>query len=183
MSFDVFNDFEQRGYLRNSHALKDPSEIKRIEHFQFQKNARTAFDFLSKTKPLDYESILEIHRILFKDFYPWAGKDRLELTPKLNITKGDLENIFAYPDDIRLAANYALDKGNNRAIMAQKPGEVFGLLAHAHPFLEGNGRTLLLVHSVLAERANISINCKKIETNEFFKGFNTRIRSAQKQIS
>jgi cell filamentation protein len=42
--------------------------------------------------------------------------------------------------------------------MAAKPGEVMGYLAYGHPFLEGNGRTIMVVHSVLADRAAFSID-------------------------
>jgi cell filamentation protein len=42
--------------------------------------------------------------------------------------------------------------------MAAKPGEVMGYLAFGHPFLDGNGRTIMTVHSVLAQRAGFSID-------------------------
>src|SRR5580693_367234 len=34
--------------------------------------------------------------------------------------------------------------------MATKPGEIMGYLAFGHPFLAGNGRTIIVVHGVLA---------------------------------
>ena len=37
--------------------------------------------------------------------------------------------------------------------MREKPGEVIGYLAHGHPFLDGNGRTITVIHAVLAQRA------------------------------
>ena len=33
-----------------------------------------------------------------------------------------------------------------------------GYLAYGHPFLDGNGRTIMVVHAELAERAGISID-------------------------
>jgi cell filamentation protein len=33
-----------------------------------------------------------------------------------------------------------------------------GYLAYGHPFLDGNGRTIMVVHSLLAERAGFSID-------------------------
>jgi cell filamentation protein len=42
--------------------------------------------------------------------------------------------------------------------MAEKPGEIMGYLAYAHPFLDGNGRAIMVVHSVLAQQAGISID-------------------------
>jgi cell filamentation protein len=42
--------------------------------------------------------------------------------------------------------------------MATKPGEVMGYFAYGHPFLDGNGRTIMVVHAELAERTGISID-------------------------
>jgi cell filamentation protein len=42
--------------------------------------------------------------------------------------------------------------------MASKPGEVMGYLAYGHPFLDGNGRTIMTVHAELAQRAGISLD-------------------------
>jgi len=42
--------------------------------------------------------------------------------------------------------DYAQRLGQDRAFMAARPGEVMGYLAHGHPFLDGNGRTLMVVH-------------------------------------
>jgi len=33
-----------------------------------------------------------------------------------------------------------------------------GYLAHGHPFLDGNGRTIMVIHAVLAQRAGFSID-------------------------
>jgi cell filamentation protein len=53
--------------------------------------------------------------------------------------------------------DYALKQGNDKNFMANKPGEVMGSLANAHPFLDGNGRTVMPVHTELANRAGITI--------------------------
>ena len=42
--------------------------------------------------------------------------------------------------------------------MGEKPGEIMGYLAYAHPFLDGNGRTIVVIHAVLAQRAGLSID-------------------------
>jgi len=41
--------------------------------------------------------------------------------------------------------------------MQRHPGQVFGELAYAHPFLDGNGRTILLVHMELCARAGFHL--------------------------
>ena len=42
--------------------------------------------------------------------------------------------------------------------MIARPGCVIGHLAFGHPFLDGNGRTILTVHSIMAQRAGISVD-------------------------
>ena len=66
--------------------------------------------------------------------------------------------LFAHPNDAKPAVEHALRMGQDKAMMADKPGEIMGYLAYAHPFLDGNGRTILTVHVVLAERGGISID-------------------------
>lgn len=79
MSFDPFGDFETTGYLRNSLGLKDPAEVKENEHFSFEMGLDEALSYLERTKNLNYQALLQVHRLLFEKFYPWAGRDRLEL--------------------------------------------------------------------------------------------------------
>jgi fido (protein-threonine AMPylation protein) len=42
-----------------------------------------------------------------------------------------------------------------------------GYLAHAHPFLDGNGRTIIVVHNELARRAGISIDWKQTDKEAY----------------
>lgn len=163
MSFDVFGDFEERGYLRNHAAEKDIEAVKRIEHAAFVQNVGPALDKLATVQPVTYQAVLDVHKQLFESVYPWAGKDRAEVAPHVNIAKGGYDRMFAFPQDVRRAAEYALKFGNDPAYMRQHPGAVMGELAHAHPFLDGNGRALMTVHTVLADRAGISIKWDEID--------------------
>lgn len=51
--------------------------------------------------------------------------------------------------------------------MAAKPVEVMGYLAYGHPFLDGNGRTIMVVHAVLAQRAGFSIDWAKTDKSAY----------------
>jgi hypothetical protein len=42
--------------------------------------------------------------------------------------------------------------------MKARSGEIMGYLAYGHPFLDGNGRTIMTAHSALAQRAGFSID-------------------------
>jgi cell filamentation protein len=167
MTFDPFRDFEERGYLRNVFGSKDILEVNALEQKSFKKNIKSAIDVLADIQFIEYKHILSIHKILFGDIYPWAGQDRLVTSPDLNITKGGYDRMFAHPRDIRRAGEYALDRGQDSPFMREQPGEVMGLLAHAHPFLDGNGRTIMVLHAELAYRAGISIDWKQTDKTDY----------------
>ena len=162
--FDVFGDFDTRGYLRNSEGLKDLSKVKRLEHRVFLKNLPSSIEYLKSVEIVAYQDVLHTHRILFHDLYPWAGQDRQATAPEVAVIRAGRNDLFAHPRSTQDAVHYALKLGQDRAYMAAHPGEVMGHLAHAHPFLDGNGRALMVVHNELAHRAGISIDW--IRTNK-----------------
>lgn len=156
MIFDPFCDFETRGYLRNYAGEKDPEVVRILEHRSFLAKLDSAFKQLSQIDHLSYEDVLATHKALFESVYPWAGQDRKQIAPGVAVSKGSV--LFAHPDHVRMALDYALKIGQDKAIIASKPGEVMGYLAYGHPFLEGNGRTIMVVHAELAQRAGVSID-------------------------
>jgi cell filamentation protein len=156
VTFDPFGDFGARGYLRNVAKVKDPAVLQRLQHNSFLTGIDAALAHLESQHTLAYGGVLYTHKTLFEGVFPWAGEDRLANAPHLFVRKGTV--LFAHPKDIRKAIDYALQKGQDKAFMRQKPGEVMGNLAHGHPFLDGNGRTIMLVHAELARRAGFGID-------------------------
>jgi cell filamentation protein len=161
VTFDPFRDFETRGYLRNLAKEKDLAIVRRLEHASFVTGLEQAFRVLGAAEPLTYDHVLSTHRMLFSAVYPWAGEDRLTNFPGHAVVKGDVQ--FAHPNDIRAAVDWALSHGQDRAFMKKKPGEVMGYLAFGHPFLDGNGRTIMMIHALLAQRAGFSIDWAKTD--------------------
>lgn len=153
--FDPFGDFQTLGYLRNFAKEKDLDIVRRLEHTSFLTGIDPALDQLAKVRRLSYPDVLETHKILFDAIYPWAGQDRLTSAPDLAISKGSV--LFARPTDVRRAAEFALYHGQNQDFMRAKPGVILGYLAYAHPFLDGNGRTIMVVHGVMSLRAGFKI--------------------------
>jgi cell filamentation protein len=156
VTLDPFGDFATEGYLRNFEKEKDLAIVKRAENASFTTGLDEAFASLAKAKTLSYDDVLKSHGILFRPIYPWAGQDRTQTAPKLTIKKGPV--IFANAPEIRAAVEFALRKGQDKDYMKAGPGEIMGYLAYGHPFLDGNGRTIMTVHSVLAQRAGFSID-------------------------
>ena len=155
MSFDPFGDFETCGYLRNVFGEKDLDIIKHLEHSAFVASVGEAFKYLGSIRRLSYSDVLETHKILFGDIYPWAGQDRMQTAPEIAVSKGTV--LFAHPRDAKAAVEYGLKLGSDGTMMNVRPGEVLGYMAFGHPFLDGNGRTIMVVHAELAERAGFSV--------------------------
>lgn len=156
MTFDPFGDFATAGYLRNVEKEKDLDIVKRLEHASFTTGLDEAFAALRKSRQLSYSNLLETHRILFNAVYPWAGQDRATTAPLLTVRKGPV--IFANPSEIRPAVEFALRKGQDNDYLRTHPGEIIGFLAFAHPFLDGNGRAIVTLFSVMAQRAGFSLD-------------------------
>lgn len=171
--FDPFKDFATAGYLRNVNKDKDPSVVKRMEHNIFRANIDDALNNLAAEEYLTYQIFLDTHRILFQDYYPWAGKDRTITLPNKSAVKGEVE--FSFPFECRRAVDAGLHLGQNIDKMKKNPGEVMGLFAYGHPFLDGNGRTMLLIHMELCYRAGFSIAWEKTNKADYLTALTSEI--------
>jgi cell filamentation protein len=60
-----------------------------------------------------------------------------------------------------------LDRAKDTKYLRDHPGEVFGYLAHAHPFLEGNGRTILTIYAELCRRGGFHVKWEEIDKDTF----------------
>lgn len=178
--FDPFKDVDAAGYLRNFEGEKDLGIVKVIEHDLFRANLPDAVAYLARQENLTYRNFLKVHHILFQGFYPWAGQDRKTTAPESAINKG--ETIFSHPADAVLAVDQGLRLGQDRKTMSARPGEVMGLFAYGHPFLDGNGRTMLLVHAELCRRAGFSISWESTRKNDYLLALTNEISSPGKGI-
>ena len=175
MTFDPFGDFQTRGYLRNVARTRDMQIVRQLEHSSFTTGLDGAFAKLAARKQLSYDDVLGTHRTLFEAVYPWAGQDRMVNAPSIGVSKGPV--LFARPDLIRRTIDYALEKGQDKAFMLAKPGEIMGHLAYGHPFLDGNGRTIMVVHSVLAQRAGFSVNWAAADKTDYLNALSEEIEN------
>ena len=178
MNFDPFGDFATEGYLRNVEKEKNLDIVKRLEHTSFTTGLEPAFAALGKSKELSYPNVLETHGILFDAVYPWAGRDRLATAPHLTVRKGSV--IFANPAEIRPAVAFALQKGQDKDYLRAHPGEIMGYLAFGHPFLDGNGRTIVTLFSVMVQRAGFSIDWSATDKDAYLGALTKEIQTPSK---
>ena len=179
--FDPFKDFETAGYLRNKFAEKDPQIVQELEHQMFRASLDEAIAHLAKQRSaLRYDDFLAVHRILFEGFYPWAGQDRAVTAPEIAVTKAG--TWFCHPAHARLAVQEGLRIGNVKRLLRQRPGEVMGLFAFGHPFLDGNGRTMLVVHTELCHRAGFCIEWHRTNKADYLAALSAEIATPGKGI-
>jgi cell filamentation protein len=178
--FDPFKDFDTKGYLRNRFNEKDLRIIKRLEHQSFTLHLPLVIQYLSKQERITYANFLAVHNKLFTDVYPWAGKDRAAVAADSFVSKGEVR--FAHPADARKAVEEGLRLGSDPVQMAKRPGEIMGLFAFGHPFLDGNGRTMLLVHLELCYRARFSIDWSQADKADYLSVLTQEIDNPGKGI-
>lgn len=166
MTFDPFGDYATRGYLRNVRGA-DESAVKRLEHAAFRGELDFALDYLKARTELTYEDVLQTHANLFSGLYPWAGQDRMMTAPDRAIGKNGDFDLFSHPADSRRAVETALEMAAHNNTMRTRPGEIMGYLAYAHPFLDGNGRTIMTVHAELCRRAGFHIDWSQTNKTDY----------------
>jgi cell filamentation protein len=173
--FDPFGDFETAGYLRNTSAEKDLAVVKAVEHTLFRAQLPQALAFLAKCSTITYEDFLNVHGLLFSGLYPWAGRDRAAVIPEKAISKGPV--YFCHPRDCRRAVEDGLRRAQGKGEMSTRPGFIMGLFAYGHPFLDGNGRTMLLVHSELCFRAGMSVDWTRTQKDPYLQALTQELES------
>jgi cell filamentation protein len=108
-----------------------------------------------------------VHRHLFQDVYPWAGRFRA-----VRISKGN--SMFCYPDHIagEMARLFgalqeeAYFRGLKPEAFAKKAAHFLAELNAIHPFREGNGRTQLAFLTLLAAKAGHPIDADRMNPEE-----------------
>ena len=132
--------------------LGTPDQVK-LDAFEAEMTADRATEPLPAGR-FSYQHYCAIHRHLFQDVYPWAGKIRT-----VRIAKEG--SAFCYPEHIdremrQLFAELAKQRrlrGLDARTFAKKAAHLLAELNAIHPFREGNGRTQLSFLVALAEHA------------------------------
>ncbi|MBP3359959.1 MAG: Fic family protein [Clostridia bacterium] len=110
---------------------------------------------------------LSIHKFIFEDIYPFAGKIRKE-----QISKAD--TLFYPPNLIDSELNKVFAKIKEKNILKKKDEDmIFDNLAYVmaelniiHPFREGNGRTIREFIRIMAKKMNYDMNWGNIDKKE-----------------
>ena len=146
--------------LKNKFNITDSAELARTEEKISKKKAVLLFEsgYLYTLKAGTFDSLLKIHRYLFDEIYDFAGEVRT-----VNISKGN----FRFASAMYLHA--ALEN------IAKMPQSTFDEIIEkyvemniAHPFLEGNGRSMRIwLDLILSRELQRVINWSQIDKEDY----------------
>ena len=159
--------------LINKYDIRDAEALQEIEGFLFA---------LKSAEPLpaghlDYSHLKAIHYHYFNEIYTWAGQERTVDIAKQNsyfahiqYIEKELTKIFFNLKKEDYLQNLKLDT------FCSKLADYFNDINAAHPFREGNGRTLRAFCNLLAEKAGYHIAWSRISIDKYMQanihGFN-----------
>ena len=116
----------------------------------------------------DSKHLIDIHKYLFEDIYPFAGKYRNE-----NIAKGVFrfaEWEYIEPELDKLLNNLRKENyllGLSKEKLSERLAYYLSELNVLHPFREGNGRTIREFLRELALKNEYTLNIKKVSPKDF----------------
>lgn len=145
------------GILRNLADITDQDVLLFVESGAVTKRLQELFENPIKIKGI--ESLFAIHRHLFQDIYPWAGKKRnVEISKdgKQFFPTTHFENAYRFIDT--LISEYKKFPKKNKQLLAEKLAEILDNLNYLHPFREGNGRTQREFLRLLAMEKGLLLN-------------------------
>ncbi len=120
----------------------------------------------------DFASLCRLHYRIFQDIYEWAGKPRIINIEKIETALNGISVEYSDVFDIGRDAGAALKKMNSfvweRATLeevARKFSDYMAELWKAHPFREGNTRTVVTFCAMFIEERGIYIDSGLFKDN------------------
>ena len=170
--YEVYTEAQSLYCYPDTNILKNKLNIKDFELLKKAEEEITAVKQLELLQnPIrgnfTKTHLLSIHKFIFEDIYPFAGKIRKE-----QISKAD--TMFYPPNliDRELNKVFAQIKGKNM-LKEKDEDKIFDNLAYVmaelniiHPFREGNGRTIREFIRLMAKKSGYDLNWGNATKNE-----------------
>ena len=154
--------------LINLPGIRDPEQLERFERtVTAEKLTRL------KKNPIqgsfDFKHLQDIHRFLFEDIYPFAGKLRDENIAKdyfsfapVQFLESSAHELFRQLRQEKYLQGLSVDQFADRAAYYMAEMNVL------HPFREGNGRTQREFIRELAQHAGFTLDWSRVDQDKLF---------------
>lgn len=173
--YDVYTDTQSIYCYADTNILKNKLNIKDSELLKKAEEDITAVKQMELLRnPIKgrftKNHLLRIHRFIFEDIYPFAGRIRLEQISKSttmfyppNLIDQQLDKLFTMikTEKMLKSLDQNVTLNNLSSIMAE--------LNIIHPFREGNGRTIREFIREMANSEGYSINWGNVNHDEILK--------------
>ena len=167
---ETYDTATRQGTLRNLYGERNAEILARLEYAETDINY---YELVSGKVyiPYTYDAVhlCAIHSYLFQDVYEWAGQYRC-----VNIFKGvssfaDVHagQIDRYLSDAKQLIQEIDWSSLNHGDFAQVSAEVFAYINQAHPFREGNGRTIREYIRQMALYIGYNMNYSRIKVVDY----------------
>ncbi|EGT74098.1 Fic/DOC family protein [Haemophilus haemolyticus] len=156
----------ENGVLVNKKNISDSAELERLERVITYVKALELKENPVKGK-FNLAHLKRIHKHLFGDLYPWAGKIRDGY-----LQKGEQDFMMGYriePESKKLFTQLKKEnylKGLSLPEFAERLAYYFGEINAIHPFREGNGRTQRVFLVQLSKEAGYELSFKHVSQEE-----------------
>lgn len=157
---------DENGVLINKKGIKDEFELDKVERASSYMKALYLDQNPIKGK-FDLKHLQAIHKKLFEDIYPFAGKIRDGY-----LQKGQQDFTMGYRI-VPQAEKLFTQLKNEQFLKKTEPAKIAGRLAYymgeinaIHPFREGNGRTQRIFIAQLAKEAGFELTFSKATQEE-----------------
>lgn len=171
------NYFDQNGVLLNKYGIGQKETLEMIEY-----NSTHLKIIELEGNPIkgnfDKEHLSKIHKHLFDNLYDWAGQSRDTVSRKWYIDEigQRCRTTFCHPDEMdqvfSSVSKILTDTNNLKNIQSSEKliealVNIHQQLNHAHPFPEGNGRTLQVFMQQLAKEAGHNLDYTKVSKTDW----------------
>lgn len=168
--------------LRNISEIKDAEKLEKFEQNVTEINALDAAEY-ARDRNINFVLWLEIHRLLFKEIFQWAGEIRNVQMAKDNV-------VFAHPENINSEAKIIFDKlesdnylqNIDKDVLSKKLAYYFTELNALHPFREGNGRSQKLLINELVRQLGHKVAWNKITSTEHMEAVKSGFFGSNKKL-
>lgn len=165
--YDVFDDpycYKGTNVLKNVPGLRDPAAL---EAFETVSVAQRADEPLPEGR-LSAAHYRAVHRHLFQDVFPWAGRLR-----RVRVSKAG--SMFCYPENIAAELKRLfLALNQQRYLRGLAPDDFAAHAAHflaelnaIHPLREGKGRAQMTFMALLARQTGHPLDLERLDPDRF----------------
>ncbi len=153
--YDIYL-YENSKILKNLLNIKDEGELDLAEAELSRANMMILYEKgFSDFSP---KGLCKIHRFLFGDIYEWAGKYRViniqkreEILAGVSVWYSNSDNIDKELKTVFAEINKVDWKSLSQPEFAKKVARLFSAIWQAHPFREGNTRTVVMFMTFFVE--------------------------------